>query len=148
MKRHPVLIPFSKEHHQGLMVAQMLKKDTPDYKGMPTEPKGRFSYALSKFERELKVHFEKEETLLFPYLEHTAPSLHDLINTLRIQHNTIRAGFAAIDPESPDTEKMDQLGRLLADHIRLEERSLFEQAQAALYTSAWEALAKILMRLE
>ena len=41
MKRHSSLVPYSQDHHKILVLAQVLKKDVPDYKGMPTDLKGK-----------------------------------------------------------------------------------------------------------
>ena len=37
MKRHPSLAPYSSDHHRILVVAQLLKKSSPAYRGLPTD---------------------------------------------------------------------------------------------------------------
>jgi len=34
MKRHEALAPFSREHHGALILAQVMKKGAPAYKGI------------------------------------------------------------------------------------------------------------------
>ncbi len=64
MKRHEALIPLSREHHGALLLAQVLKSDVPDYKGMPTLPAEKAAYALETFTNTLQPHFKKEELLM------------------------------------------------------------------------------------
>ena len=54
MKRHESLAPLSREHHEGLILAQLLKKGAPAYRGLPTDLAGKLSYAREMFERILE----------------------------------------------------------------------------------------------
>ena len=45
MKRHPALIPLSREHHGALILARLIQKDAPPYKGLPLEINGKAVYA-------------------------------------------------------------------------------------------------------
>ncbi len=66
MKRHPALYPLSHDHHQGLILAQQLKKGAPQYKGMPSTLEEKKNYTISFYNNELKKHFYDEEKILFP----------------------------------------------------------------------------------
>ena len=57
IKRHKALQPLSRDHHQGLILAQILKKGAPQYKGMPSTIEGKKEYAIAFSESELKQHF-------------------------------------------------------------------------------------------
>lgn len=69
MKRHPSLIKLSKEHHNGLILAQILKEDAPVYKGMLSKPEGKKEYTLNFYKTELIKHFESEERILIPEIK-------------------------------------------------------------------------------
>ena len=43
MKRHEALAPLSREHHGTLILAQLLKKGAPVYKGLPDTDTGKAS---------------------------------------------------------------------------------------------------------
>ena len=64
MKRHDALAPLSREHHSALLLAQLLKKEAPAYKGMPTALNEKAAYALNIFTTKLQMHFKKEEEML------------------------------------------------------------------------------------
>ena len=64
MKRHEALAPLSREHHSTLMLAQLLKKNAPVYKGLPTNAKDKAEYAFQQFETIIKNHFKQEEIIL------------------------------------------------------------------------------------
>ena len=60
MKRHPALHTLSHDHHQGLILAQQLKKGAPQYKGMPSTLVGKKDYTLSFYNDELVQHFKAD----------------------------------------------------------------------------------------
>ncbi|MEQ9299295.1 MAG: hemerythrin domain-containing protein [Cyclobacteriaceae bacterium] len=129
MKRHPALISISREHHQLLLLAQLLKKDAPAYKGMPTNLEGKAKYAENIWDSLFKQHIELEEKVLYPMVFSYASSLSDLINELQKEHEEIAIAFKNLSPES---EGLDRLGKLIEGHVRKEERVLFQQAQELL----------------
>ena len=64
MKRHEALAPLSREHHEALILAQLLKKGVPAYKGLPTDTAGKISYARQLYADKLRRHFLDEEKIL------------------------------------------------------------------------------------
>lgn len=124
MKRHEALIPLSRDHHGALILAQLLKKDAPVYKGLPETTEKKASYAISFFETGLMAHFEKEEAL-FELVKNTHPDIDRLIKELVEEHRTLSAMFGSLRENKDLIYKTNRLGILLADHIRKEERSLF-----------------------
>ena len=66
MKRHKALIPLSHDHHHGLLLAQLIKKNAPDYKGLPKDLNGKIKYTIDIYNSSLKQHFDDEEKILFP----------------------------------------------------------------------------------
>ena len=64
MKRHETLAPLSRDHHEALILAQLLKKDAPAYKNLPTQPNEKAGYAVNFYINHLEKHFLQEETML------------------------------------------------------------------------------------
>ena len=57
MRRHPCLIALSHDHHRGLLLAQLTKKDAPPYKTLPQTTEGKIEYAMNAWTNELEKHF-------------------------------------------------------------------------------------------
>lgn len=60
MKRHKALIPLSHDHHHGLLLAQLVKKNVPDYKGLHKNLEGKIKYILSAIEKKLLSSAERK----------------------------------------------------------------------------------------
>jgi len=126
MKRHPSLIPLSREHHDTLILAQVIKKDAPEYLSMPTTLEGKKDSAVSHFNHHLKSHFKKEEEQLFQKIKGKHADVDELITQLTNEHRQIESLVNSIDKNESLEENLNQLGILLENHIRKEERQLFE----------------------
>ncbi len=124
MKRHPSLTPLSREHHPVLILAQLLKKDTPAYKGMPTEPAAKAAYALNLFLTDMKKHFSKEE-LLLQKVAGLNTQIDKLTKEIVQEHQELASDFLAITSSRDRVNELDALGKKLEQHIRKEERELF-----------------------
>jgi iron-sulfur cluster repair protein YtfE (RIC family) len=124
MKRHIALQPLSREHHQGLLLAQLLRNDAPDYRGLPTDLPGKIQYAIEQFQQLLLPHFKKEE-ILFQKSTGLHADLDSLIKDAIAEHTTLQKLFAALKEGTTDSHKLHTIGTLLYDHIRREERLLF-----------------------
>lgn len=128
MKRHEALAPLSREHHGSLILAQLLKKGAPAFKGLPVDNKDKARYALEQFKQTIKKHFEKEETML-----ETAIDCHADIKRLATgiieEHRQLTRLFLSMETTALLEDTMDKLGRTLEDHIRKEERELFPLLQ-------------------
>ena len=123
MKRHPALIPLSRDHHGSLILARLLQKNAPAYKGLPTDLAGKRKYAVDLFLADIRPHFEKEERLFDAVFHHE--QLQPLIDELRNEHLEISSMFERI-MGPVDLEDLDRLGTLLERHIRKEDRQLFQ----------------------
>ncbi|MEO6490280.1 MAG: hemerythrin domain-containing protein [Ferruginibacter sp.] len=128
MKRHESLAPLSREHHKALILAQLLKKDAPDYKGLPTEPQDKLVYAIGLFNESLKEHFKKEE-ILIGRVEHCHEDIKQLGKDIKSEHQQFTECFMGLDKVENLADSMDALGRGLEMHIRKEERVLFPLIQ-------------------
>lgn len=133
MKRHDALAPLSRAHHGFLILAQLLKSDTPNYKGLPTDVTGKLTHALEVYEQQLAPHIRFEEEELFPLVSGLHPDIDQLIYVLIDDHAEIDLHFSRMQGDtalSLGAEWMlDQLGTLIEQHVRLEEREFFELIQ-------------------
>ena len=125
MKRHPALHPLSHDHHQGLIIAQQLKKGAPRYKGMPSTLEEKKNYTVSFYNNELKSHFKEEEEILFPLAKNRTPELDIMINEIVDEHRKMEKLVNEIEKTTDLKNVLDSLGWLLEKHIRKEERKLF-----------------------
>ena len=124
MKRHEALIPLSREHHGALLLAQVLKSDVPDYKGMPTLPAEKAAYALETFTNTLQPHFKKEE-LLMQKVKDLNERLDTLVAEIFREHIELTEAFLSLHQSNNLEKSLHVLGEKLTDHIRKEERVLF-----------------------
>ena len=130
MRRHKSLIPLSQDHHNGLMLAQLIKKGAPEYKGLPTNIDGKVKFIKESWKNELKSHFSNEEKILFPKVSGKNAELDILINDLKEEHRDIEDIIVNLDSSHCLEDKINELGILLESHIRKEERVFFEKLQS------------------
>ncbi len=132
MKRHPALIALSRDHQQGLLLAQLLKKNAPEYKGLPTDPIGKMIYAKEVYNNELDQHFREEEEFVFPYLKGRSKEIDELVSEILSEHRILKSSILSLQDDNSLIDKMDKVGYLLEAHIRKEERNLFEKVPQVL----------------
>lgn len=132
MKRHPALYTLSHDHHQGLILAQQLKKGAPQYKGMPSTLEDKKEYTLSFYKTELVKHFQDEENILFPAVENKNVEVDKLIAEIISEHRKIEALVSELEKTNNLEAVLDELGKLLEKHIRKEERELFVEIEKVL----------------
>lgn len=113
-----------------LLLAQLLKSDSPPYKGMPTTLKGKIEYAQELWTQLIEEHFKIEEKELFPFVENESGTLNRLSKELIKEHYQIREYFEKISESNED--ELDSLGRLIELHVRKEERAYFQEIQQTL----------------
>ena len=125
MKRDPRLIPLSHQHHNGLALCVMTRRDLAADSSLENAAK-LARRVIDRYEIELVNHFEIEEQVLFP-----ACGPMDLIDELIGEHRKLEALVAALR-ESPSAQKLEAFCALLSSHIRREESKLFERIQREL----------------
>lgn len=128
MKRHPALIPISREHHQGLILSRLLQKDAPLYKGLPKETKDKASYALEFYKKNLIAHFLAEEKVL-SLVKGIDAEIDRLSSEIKEEHYNFHISFTSINDGGNLPNQLDMLGKKLELHIRKEERVLFPLIQ-------------------
>jgi hemerythrin-like domain-containing protein len=127
MRRHPALIPLSRDHHDGLVQAVRLRRAAADGDASARLAAAREFGAF--FRNEERVHLRDEEEQLFPLFLRHVQSQPAPLREARLQHVRLE-GFArklgiAVAAGIVDRETLQATGELLAAHIRLEERQLF-----------------------
>ena len=144
MKRHESLVPLSRDHHFGLIMAQrlILGRATNPRADWPTDRAQQVPRLLAFFASDLRPHFEIEEAHVFPA---AAPALADgarQVQALLADHDAMRAMIRSLeaDPVSELDERLPAFGHLLKAHIHKEERQLFERMQAACAPAELETL--------
>lgn len=118
IKRAKPLVQLSREHHHGLLLSWKIKAGIA--KNIEA---GRIKAYVSWFyHTHLLPHFEIEEKYIFPLLGESSAKRDKAIQ----QHREI--GSIA-EKDSVDYDTLDRLQRLLTEHIRFEERELFNEIQ-------------------
>jgi iron-sulfur cluster repair protein YtfE (RIC family) len=140
VRRHPALVPLSHAHQHELAHARRLLR------AAGAGPEERLAVAnayIDAFFTETVEHFRREEEILFPlYVRHAGSTavverilrehmeLHGLVRALRAE-----AAAGNIRPEALRT-----LGDLLHEHVRVEERELFEEIERIVPAAELEEL--------
>ncbi len=121
IKRHQAIVSFSKDHHFGLLLVWKIRQGLQK----SIAPERIASYVQFFFEADLNKHFSDEEQLLFSRLAAT--------DVLRVQaeqeHAAIYQLVKEISQQPTDTALLTRLADALEQHIRFEERSLFNHLQ-------------------
>lgn len=120
IKRSNALKPLSREHHHGLLLCWKIRKGFS--KGIASERIK--AYCDWFFRAYLLPHFELEEKQVFPILGNH----HELILQALKEHQSLRACMR----EDADTRaSLERIATELEQHIRFEERVLFNRIEAA-----------------
>jgi iron-sulfur cluster repair protein YtfE (RIC family) len=134
IKRHKAMVSFSKDHHFALLlvwkIRQGLKKNI--------DAKRISKYVEFFFNEDLIKHFTDEETLLFIYLPEDDP----LRKTAEADHQNIYRIVKAIQENNSSSSLLLELADALEQHIRFEERTLFNQLQKNIGIEAMEVIEK------
>ena len=143
MKRHRALVPLSDDHHHELVQARRLLRaaDAPADERLAAGA----AYARAFF-TDTVDHFRREEDGVFPlYAAHIGPDDPLLARILREHmelHGLAHALRAEVSAGAVSVEILRALGTLLHDHVRLEERELFEEVQRVVPSGELDALAR------
>jgi iron-sulfur cluster repair protein YtfE (RIC family) len=132
MKRHKSLISLSHDHHHGLVLSQLIKKNAPEYKNLPKTIEGKVEYTINFYKAELIKHFRQEEEILFPAAKGKDKKVDLLIDEIISEHRRIGDLVNKLKPENDQVQLLDELGNLLESHIRKEERNLFPEIEKIL----------------
>lgn len=129
MERHKALHSLSHDHHHGLILAQLIKKGSPQYKNLPSTIEGKKDYSIRFYNDELIRHFEVEEKVLHPLVNNRDKEIDSLFDEIIAEHQQIKKLITKLESNDDVEDTMDELGYLLESHIRKEERKLFPLIQ-------------------
>lgn len=136
LRRHPALVELSRDHHHALVQALALRRAGEDAGGEPTTVASAF---LAFVEDDLAGHFADEEAVLLPRTRHAAPEESARVER---EHGEIRALIGRLRSGDASRPLLHELGDLLHDHVRFEERALFERLQERLTSAELEGLQR------
>lgn len=138
MKRDPALVSLSHDHHQALFVAHKLTRAS-------SETAAEALAALDAYwSGHGQSHFRAEEEILFPAYAGHADPYDPLLARALCDHVAIRqrVNNALEHAAAPEQAALSQLGRLMQEHVRFEERTLFPRIEAALPAAELAAVAE------
>ena len=142
MLRDPSLVPLSRQHQHALAlcvrIRRALEAGDPALNAWSAEVRDAFA-------QEIGAHFAAEEALVFPEARQFA-SLSPLVKDLLRDHAALRDCFQRAEAGTLDATGLADLARRLDEHIRKEERQLFEQMQELLPPDRLERLGAALER--
>jgi len=133
MERDPRLIRLSREHHHGLVMALRIERELPN--ASDTEMRALYGDLVRFWSAGLFPHFIVENDCLLARLaKHADPGLSHagrLQREHREMEDLVEAMRAAITADERRTA-LATFGTRLREHIRWEERELFEWMQHTL----------------
>lgn len=136
MKRHESLHDLSRDHFDALVHAREMKRAAGGAEGAPP-PEEAGQRFLDFWNDHARMHFVEEEEVLLPiYARHRSLMDDPDIRTMLSDHAWIRDRVSALrrglDARSDITALVGDIGKRLHDHVRLEERAVFEEMQRVL----------------
>ena len=136
MLRDQNLIPLSRQHQHALALCvrldRALRAGEVDLEAWQAE-------IQQQFKTEIGVHFAAEEEILFPAAANFI-ELQALIEELLADHVVLRNYFARAASRDLNSQSLADFGEKLAQHIRKEERQLFEGMQRVMSSQVLDAL--------
>jgi len=133
IKRQRAMLSFSRDHHFGLLLVWKIRQGLD--KRIET---GRVSdYVLFFYKEDLETHFRDEEGLLFRRMP-----LDDIIRKqAELDHQDIRWLMASLRENKTDPDLLRAIANKLEQHIRFEERILFNYLEEILSQAELEEVA-------
>jgi iron-sulfur cluster repair protein YtfE (RIC family) len=144
MKRAPELRALSEDHHHGLVHARRLRQAAEGSEGHT--PEAAAKAFLDLWQKDTSIHFRKEEEVLLPVVAcHGGDVSQDPLVEMLAQHARIRGLVMRLSDEvvggNVRPETLREIGELLEEHIRLEERVVFPLVEDSLPEAALTELA-------
>lgn len=134
MKRLKQLYYLSWDHRTVLLECFNILKYIKTYSDEETSTKK--NSIINLYENDLLLHFRTEEEVLLPRLILKKEANLDLIRKTFDDHLLIHSLIVLLRKEQSDIQKtksiLKELSRTLNDHIRFEERELFQHLQSVL----------------
>jgi hemerythrin-like domain-containing protein len=154
MKRHPSLHPLSQHHHFALIQALEMRRAAEASAEKRAAAVQRQAEKFVRFwHKSGQVHFREEEEVLLPaYARHTRLDKDAEVMRILADHAEIRAAVRDFEQrlaaKAPiHGEEIARLGKLLHDHVRLEENEVFPRIEKTLGEEQLNAMGRGLTRL-
>ncbi len=125
MLRDKNLIPLSRQHQHALALCVRIDRAQPIPAANLQAWRGEIT---QQFEEEIKIHFAAEEQVLFPIASNFT-ELASIVDELIAEHDLLRRKFGLLEKGSMSSEELPLFAKRLSEHIRKEERHLFERLQ-------------------
>ena len=136
MLRDINLIPLSHQHQRALALCVRIDRA----QSIPAVDLETWQSEIEQsFEQEIKIHFSAEEQVLFPAAREF-PELTPLVEDLIADHAALREFFSQAQMRRMSAETLPAFAQLLSNHIRKEERQLFERFQQLISSEELAAL--------
>ena len=143
MERDARLIHLSREHHHALVLSLRIERELPG--ASVTEMQALYADLVRFWNQGLQPHFScEDECMLARLAKHADPGLQ-LAGTLQRDHREIEGLVDAMASARTADERRDALARFavrLREHIRWEERQLFEWMQTRLTEEELDAIGE------
>jgi hypothetical protein len=113
-----------------LVLAQVLKSDVPNYKGMPNTVVGKTAFCEKQLEEYILPNFKSHRKILYPKLIEWGFQNQELVASLQQMEDQILLDFKNLSSKPHITaQNLDDLGYALDALVRLKERELYELLQ-------------------
>jgi len=136
MLRDKSLIPLSRQHQHALALCvrldRAIRSGEIDLEAWQAEVE-------QIFQQEIAIHFAAEEKELFPLAE-KFPELRPVMQELLGEHAILRSWFDRARLRTLNQNDLSAFAIALSQHIRKEERQLFEGMQKIMSTAELETL--------
>jgi iron-sulfur cluster repair protein YtfE (RIC family) len=130
VQRHPTLHRLSSDHHSGLVLARRARQAA---QGDRHQRSAAWASVMDRFDAELEPHFQAEEADLLPAMRRAGETA--LVERTLQEHAALRALLG-----EGRSENLEPFADLLTQHIRFEEKELFERAQQVLAPAILDGL--------
>jgi len=138
MLRDKNLVPLSHQHQHALALCVRLDRALLAGEVDPAPWQAEIQQIV---EQEIMIHFAAEEKEVFPAAKGD-PELETVVEELIEEHGVLRALFARAMHRTLDTAGLKAFVATLSQHIRKEERQLFEGLQQRLSPEQMASIGK------
>jgi hemerythrin-like domain-containing protein len=154
MKRHPSLHPLSQHHHFALIQALEMRRAAEAPAEKRAAAVARQAEKFVRFwHKSGHVHFREEEEILLPaYARYARIDKDADVVRLLGDHAEIRAAVLDFEQrlaakDEIGAEEIARIGKLLHDHVRLEENEVFPRIEKMLGEKRLNEMGRSLTRL-
>lgn len=143
IERHESLKPLSRHHMVGLHLGLKLRRAGTKKSTLTPEEIQQETQAF--WQPGGQTHFREEEEILLPVYAQYGNIEEPMIIEMLLEHVKIRSLMKqTVEADIPNIEVMHELGELLEQHIRKEERMIFPMIEKALPEDILQEMAPYL----